>query len=380
MMWEKGAHERVRVYALNNFAIDVFREFAGNTWHHQDGVKHAYVGTDLPPIYGPLLNSLKIMVRKIFRSFSRSDAHDLELYEEVGLFERIRNRLRLVPDSSLENFRHPSTLFKAGFTSGSAPNAAMRWQPLVVLMHLSTGGRNPLMTLFTGLVEGLVLLFLTAFFAAQWGGNLFVMCYTTTTLLVAVTLGRALGLYYVTLSSQSWGLHIIETQDPTETRGCLRILCSMDEVLVKVNGSWFFEGYRLDVRRGWHELQRCYNLGHLDDDPDRIGRCKCSHSALSDMIPFSSTTMESGTEKMFSELPKVMTASLATTNSNYIRRPSSVSLKHRPSDFDNNSTMQLMPMGIQRYPSLVESDTTSNQDSTYRPTMPQRRTAGSVLP
>ena len=47
----------------------------------------------------------------------------------------------------------------------------MRYRPLMILMHLSAEGRNPLITLFTGAVEGVILIVLTVFFEASWGGN-----------------------------------------------------------------------------------------------------------------------------------------------------------------------------------------------------------------
>ena len=142
----------------------------------------------------------------------------------------------------------------------------MRARPLVILMHLSTEGRNPLATLFTGFIEGLILILLTVFFGASWGGNLLILCYVIAILLVTITLGRALGLWYVWQSARLFGLHVIETQSARQIIGCLRILCSMKEVLVAVNGSWWFEGHRLDERVGWDQWMLKYEQGSFDED------------------------------------------------------------------------------------------------------------------
>lgn len=148
-------------------------------------------------------------------------------------------------------------------------NCARRYRPLVVLMHLSTSGRNPLATLFTGLVEGLVLILFTIFLGAQWGGNLFVVCYKIAVLLIVVTAGRALGLWYVLKSTSIWGLHVLECETPRDIQGCLRIMCSMKGVLVFVYGAYYFEGYRLDVRDGWREWILEYEDGMYDEGPSK---------------------------------------------------------------------------------------------------------------
>jgi len=136
----------------------------------------------------------------------------------------------------------------------------------MILMHLSTEGRNPLITLWTGAVEGVILIVLTVFFGASWGGNLLVLCYVMAVLLVTITAGRALGLWYVVRSARLFGLHVIETQNPRQIIGCLRILCSMKKVLVFVNSAWYFEGHRLDEREGWAEWKIAYERGDFDEN------------------------------------------------------------------------------------------------------------------
>lgn len=144
--------------------------------------------------------------------------------------------------------------------------SARRYRPLIVLMHLSLSGRNPLATLFTGFVEGLILILLSIFLGAQWGRNLFILCYTILVLLIVVTAGRALGLWYVLQSSSTWGLHVLECETPRDIQGCLRILCSMKGVLVFVSGAYYFEGYRLDVRDGWSSWIVEFEKGMYDSD------------------------------------------------------------------------------------------------------------------
>lgn len=107
------------------------------------------------------------------------------------------------------------------------------------------------------------------------------MCYVTATLLVAITVGRALGLLYVQLSVKTYGLHMIETQNKDQLRGCLRVLCTLRDVLVTINGAWFFEGHRLDNRADWPHFQRCYSLGHMDEPRNLCNTCgPHSHSVL----------------------------------------------------------------------------------------------------
>ncbi|KAF2472613.1 uncharacterized protein BDR25DRAFT_15896 [Lindgomyces ingoldianus] len=146
--------------------------------------------------------------------------------------------------------------------------SARRWRPVYLLIHLSTEGRSPLITLFTGFMEAGLLLVLTFFFAAQWGGNLVITMIALVLLLVFITLGRALGLVYVWLSSQVWGLTVINCDNVDEIRGVLRIVCSMEGVLVVVNGATYFGGYRMDGRDGFNAFVDRYERGEFDDLPE----------------------------------------------------------------------------------------------------------------
>lgn len=99
------------------------------------------------------------------------------------------------------------------------------------------------------------------------------MCYTAAVLLLAITVGRTAGLLYVQESARAYGLHMIETQNKDQLRGCLRILCTMSEVLVTINDAWFFEGHRLDNRPDWAHFQQCYSLGHMDEPGSTCSNC-----------------------------------------------------------------------------------------------------------
>jgi hypothetical protein len=87
---------------------------------------------------------------------------------------------------------------------------------------------------------------LTFFFAAQWGGNLILTILALVLLLVFVTVGRALGLIYVWLSSNLWGLTGVNCDSVDKIRGVLRIVCSMKGILVCINGATYYEGCRID--------------------------------------------------------------------------------------------------------------------------------------
>ena len=82
-----------------------------------------------------------------------------------------------------------------------------------------------------------------------------------------------MGLGYVQASVKTHGLHIIETQSKDQLRGCLRVLCTLTDVLVTINGAWFFEGHRLDNRPDWAHFQRCYSLGHMDEPGHLCPNC-----------------------------------------------------------------------------------------------------------
>ena len=292
-MWEMGSHERVKMFAMSDAAQREFRAFAARSDLYKDGHRLNHTETELPPLYIPILFKPAIWLERskarlhgffarrhprqiqqrppLLPRHSQSKSHIQTQSTSIATTPTTWDRYKSYPQSiwqvARSEARRPKNLFKLGFQRHEPSYAAMRYRPLYILMHLSTAGRNPLMTLFTGFVEGAILISLTFFFGAQWGGNLVVMIYTLALLLVAITFGRGLGLAYVCHSAKVWGLHVIETDTAREIVGCLRILCSTTEVLVHVNGAWYFEGHRLDVRRDWTALKLRYDKGDFDGSP-----------------------------------------------------------------------------------------------------------------
>ncbi len=157
-----------------------------------------------------------------------------------------------------------SGVFPKSWFVSQRHHSARRHRPLIVMIHLSTSGRNVLITLFTGAVEAFLLLVLTFFFAAQWGGNLIITLYAMLLLVLFISMGRALGLAYVWISSKVWGLHVINCDEKEEVLGALRIVCSMTGVLVLVNGATFCDGYRLDDIDEFPRWQKRYQDGEFD--------------------------------------------------------------------------------------------------------------------
>jgi hypothetical protein len=262
-MWEFGSHERAKMYALSSGSVEEFRKLADKEIiHDANGYRLNSTETEIPPLYHPLAEywalwkryASRRAVAALFRGFStvlkqrsgtpsRSQSTNSRPWRP-GNHQRFRDLPSSTWDLIKHEGAHPLKLLHNGTsTAHAAPTShptlsAMRYRPLYILLHLSTNGRNPLMTLFTGFVEGLILIALTFFFGSMWAGNLLVMSYTLALLLVTITIGRGLGLLYVVHSAKIWGLHVIETEEAREIEGCLRILCSVPEVLVYVNGSW----------------------------------------------------------------------------------------------------------------------------------------------
>ncbi len=285
VMWETGAHERVKLFALSNSSITSLRHLIQETKRYTPESSGGYllntVETQLPPLHPALLTSIGHSLYRIwsrtapkflpdivlrYQSTRREDAILLDKPAYVRSRTRIRLQLQELYTMARTVFLSPARFFHSGVTTTPKHTAPMRYRPLMILMHLSTEGRHPLVTLFTGVVEGVILIVLTVFFGASWGGNLLVLCYVMAVILVTISLGRALGLWYVVRSAKLFGLHVIETQSPRQIIGCLRILCSMQAVLVFVNSAWYFEGHRLDERQGWVEWKIAYERGEFDEN------------------------------------------------------------------------------------------------------------------
>jgi hypothetical protein len=268
-MWETSSHERVHIFALSESAEKHLRQIARKV------PKELSTEECLPPLQAPLLiRPVESVTRNITRFWyavtrmkrsiaqrqsypARQNPHHDDRYWMIPIrFARvIIARVRWIVTNIF-------TFFLSGFQD---QNSAIRWRPLIVLAHLSTSGRNPLKTLFTGVVEGSVLLVLTFFFSAQWAGNLLVTMYSVAYLLLAVSVARGLGLLYIKWSVRSAGLHVIECESVDEIYGSLRILCSMKRLLVRVNGAWYFEGKRMDKCTEYWDWELRSERGEFDE-------------------------------------------------------------------------------------------------------------------
>ena len=146
-----------------------------------------------------------------------------------------------------------------------------RRQPLVVMVHLSSEARSPLTIILTGFIQGLTLLVLTAFFGIYWGGTVIDTLKLLIILLATVTLGRLLGVVYVQWSSQAFGLTVIECYNKDEIRGVLRLLASMPDVLVEINGAQYLWGTRVDGHTEFRRWLISVEKGQFDDVGQGLG-------------------------------------------------------------------------------------------------------------
>jgi hypothetical protein len=276
IMWERGAHERVKVYALSSSSVGSLRRLVKDTMpcdgDESTGLMLGTTEMELPPLHPPMLTAAGNAIFRTYiflpqlyhsyRSLQQSSTASSSLsalkkgYREVSTGRKsmyVRTRRfsmiktctsfrKILWTSIVANLTSPLQFFQGGTNKKPRNTSAMRWRPLVILVVL------------------------TVFFGAQWGGNLLILCYVMGMLLVAITIGRALGLWYVCLSARVYALQIIECQTPRQIIGCLRILCSSTELLVFVNGAWYFEGHRLEERDGWTQWRSRYERGDYDDD------------------------------------------------------------------------------------------------------------------
>ena len=173
-MWERGSHERVKLYAMTATAQERFHWFA----HHDPGSTQqtptAYVEDSMPPLYPPLLAVIESAVWRaiymIVPGLDPAQTHGRRKSAMQGnLAVRQKNTTVRKWEVVWHDLRNPKQFLQKSFNTSKPPAAAPRWRPLYLLMHLSTSGRNPIWTLLTGLVEGFILILLTVFFAAQWG-------------------------------------------------------------------------------------------------------------------------------------------------------------------------------------------------------------------
>ncbi|KAL9105720.1 MAG: hypothetical protein Q9227_009160 [Pyrenula ochraceoflavens] len=275
-MWESGYHERVKIYALSDVAKKSLDALLKRT--EGDGcTKVANTETELPPLYGPLLERCLDFCIHVLNTALAVFSKSTKPYESRPLVHDLENNMRAFtrkfkgqPTSTLK-YLHEFLPKKLQETTQSP--SARRWRPVIVLLHLGQEGRSTIYTLFTGYVEAMLLLVLTLFFAAHWGGNLYVTFIALIIVVLFITAGRALGVIYVMISSRLWGLHIVHCGSDKEIMGSLRIICSMRDVLVIVNGATYYKGYKLKGRQigdkpGFEEWRESYDKGDYDKEND----------------------------------------------------------------------------------------------------------------
>src|SRR5204862_2690474 len=100
---------------------------------------------------------------------------------------------------------------------------------------------------------------------------LYITAWALGLLLLFITVGRALALVYAWFSAQVWGLHVINCDETDEILGCLRIVCSMEDVLATVNEANYFNGHRLDYLQSLRQWRLDYISGVFDENVEQPG-------------------------------------------------------------------------------------------------------------
>ncbi|KAF1815351.1 hypothetical protein P152DRAFT_182987 [Eremomyces bilateralis CBS 781.70] len=254
LMWHASDHEVVSVYALSDSAKLTLQDIVDS----DPTASTNTTATTLPPLYYPLMSKI-VWTLSNFWAKLRKRQPSPPKHPQGAVVTPLKDQI----EYAKAIFRRPSEILHSGFKT---TDAAPRWHPLIILVHLSTMGRPQLKMLFTGFVEAALLLILTFFFAAQWGGNLFITAWALGLLFIFITVGCALALVYVWLSAQVWGLHVINCDERTKIVGCLRILCSMEEELVEANGAHSFNGHRLDYLQSFKRWRLDYVSGRHDQN------------------------------------------------------------------------------------------------------------------
>ncbi|KAF2843410.1 hypothetical protein M501DRAFT_985525 [Patellaria atrata CBS 101060] len=252
-LWQLADHEVVTIYPISpetKSSLDnlIPKESENN--------EEGSTAVELPPLYAPLVYKLRSFIPSFSRAGTLEQKQLLE-HPSGAILDPVKEQVVYLKAL----LKHPMSLFQ-----GSASGVARRYRPLILLIHLSTEGRPQLRTLFTGFCEATLLLVLTFFFAAQWGGNLYITVWALGLLLLFITVGRALAFIYVWISAQTWGLHVINCDESDEILGCLRIVCSMEDVLVIVNGAHYYNGYRLNFLPEFSQWRLHYAAGKFDGE------------------------------------------------------------------------------------------------------------------
>jgi hypothetical protein len=243
------------VYPLSKAAQQALRDLIAKAETEPSTTNLQTTANSLPPLYSPIISMMR-RVRPWTWECIRGPI-------ETAGPEHPKGSVRGIHTQILAKLKWSNVM--SGFINTKA-GSARRSRPLVILLHLSTEGRSQIKTLFTGFVEAALLFILTLFFAAQWGGNLYITAWALAFLLIFITAGRIVGILYVSYSAKVWGLHVVDCNVPEEISGCIRILCSMEKVLVTINGANYFEGYRLDfLGKSFADWTLAYERGEFDD-------------------------------------------------------------------------------------------------------------------
>lgn len=173
-MWERGSHERVKLYSMSDTTLERFRWFTGQNVATSQKAPTAFVEESMPPLYPPLIAKIESIMWKVVFAIvpffhPEKPQHRRHSAAQPSIHTQEKNSASRRWKIFLNDVRNPKQFIKHAFARSEPPAAARRWRPLYLLLHLSTAGRNPIWTLLTGFIQGFILIVLTVFFAAQWG-------------------------------------------------------------------------------------------------------------------------------------------------------------------------------------------------------------------
>ena len=179
----------MKIYALSDTSKEGLRGLTNSLEQGTADVIVPSIETRLPPLHMPLQTAIgHALYRQCYRlwmkmprsikgrarreaSVESLDSLMKQTTASSLVFQDIRESAHLVWIAVVSAVKAPGKWVLSGVSSDPKFTTAMRFRPMIVLMHLSTEGRNPLTTLFTGFVEGIILILLTIFMGASWGGN-----------------------------------------------------------------------------------------------------------------------------------------------------------------------------------------------------------------
>ena len=179
----------MKIYALSDASKASLRGLTSSSKQAAADVIAPSIETRLPPLHMPLQTTIgHALYRQCYRLWMRMPRSrkgragreaSLESLDSLmkkapastSIIQDVRESAHLVWIAFVSAAKAPGKWVLSGVSSDPKFTTAMRFRPMIVLMHLSTEGRNPLTTLFTGFIEGIILILLTIFMGASWGGN-----------------------------------------------------------------------------------------------------------------------------------------------------------------------------------------------------------------